>query len=223
MGDPTTSSITDSSASTMAIEPIPSGSVPTARPRAATMRNASAAARTPAVTAAAYSPSECPATAAGSTPQLRHSSASAIWNATNAVELTSGREKSADAAPYSTSINETPVSAQNVGSSRVMASRKTGASSYSVRPMPTYAPPCPVNTKATSALLPTTASAAITVARSTCSLRAGPSACSSRDNAICAAAASGDSTTARLPVSCDRPADAASHTSGQAADVLRSR
>ena len=62
----------------------PAGSDPISRPRVATSFSPSSRLNTPATHAATYSPTLCPITAEGSTPQLRHSSESAHSRANSA-------------------------------------------------------------------------------------------------------------------------------------------
>ncbi len=91
-----------SPAPTATITP-PAGSPAINRPRAATIRDASASDNTPATHAAVISPTECPITTSGATPKDCHNAASAMPSTNNAGWANSVLRNNSGSAPHITS------------------------------------------------------------------------------------------------------------------------
>src|SRR5690606_1992305 len=112
---------------------------------AATRRSASSTSSTPATHAATYPPTLWPSTSEGSTPQLRHSSASDHASANRAGCVYSVRSSNPPPPPpgsgYSTSRSGTSSSPSSTAAQRSSALRNTGELSYSSRPIPAYCDP----------------------------------------------------------------------------------
>ncbi len=117
-----------SGANTAVIAP-PAGSDCISRPRSAMSRAASSSDITPARYAAANSPTECPTTTLGATPQDRHSSASATSSAKSAgcVYCVSSSGVGAPGAGKITSSRGRGRRGASSAATRSRAARKTGA------------------------------------------------------------------------------------------------
>ena len=133
-------------ANTAAMPPV-AGSAWIRRPRSAERCSAVSKGSTPAAQAAASSPMLCPATAAGRTPQDRHSSVRAYWMAkiTGWVTAVWARAAGVMSSAYSSSIRGRPRVVPSSPAQRSRAARNTGWVAYSSRPMPTYCEPWPLN------------------------------------------------------------------------------
>ncbi|KYF91513.1 hypothetical protein BE20_14470 [Sorangium cellulosum] len=141
-------SVSATGSSTRAIPPAPLA-CSTSRPRAQMIRAASSRLSAPATCAAATSPRLCPTTASGSTPQDRHSAASATWIAKMAGWTTSEASSRRGLPAVSAVMSEEGACGRIASSHRRSAARNTGSSRRRSRPMRSHCDPWPPNRKAT--------------------------------------------------------------------------
>ena len=146
-----TSARTRSSGAETAVIAPPSGCEPVRAPRRTANRMPSSSPNTPAVRAAASSPTPYPSTASGRIPTSDQRAARAQASAKSAgwVNEVSSRSPEDPAAPNITASSDSPRSARNTASQRSSTSRAAGSRSWRSRPIPTHWLPSPGNRKAT--------------------------------------------------------------------------
>ncbi len=141
-------STSDSPAATASIAP-PGGRACIDRARIVTRAQASRRDRTPATWAAVISPSECPATTSGRTPQDSTSRYSATPTANSAGWAHPVRSSSSASSPHITSSSGLSSHRSSSGTTSSSALANTGNRSCRSRPIPSRWEPWPVNTTPT--------------------------------------------------------------------------